>query len=216
MISFAEGDRNRPHTCKIVLAGEAGVGKTSIFKRIRDGTFHEGTQSTIGQDYCDVHRQLRNGDTIHVALWDTGDVEQRGTPLTNTHYRYSKAVVLVYSVDSKSSLQTLHFWITEAKKYAPKTALYVFVGNKFDIPASDRKVDDEEIQKFMARRKEETKGVDPIEYRISVKDNTGLNEALDDLLHRISSSEDFGKESAGVSLSATADDVRGGGCFSRC
>ena len=41
---------NGPPIYKVVLVGEAGVGKSSIFKRYRDGIFIERITSTLGLD----------------------------------------------------------------------------------------------------------------------------------------------------------------------
>ena len=37
---------------KIVLLGELGVGKTSIFKRLKDNEFDENVTTTTGIDSC--------------------------------------------------------------------------------------------------------------------------------------------------------------------
>ena len=36
---------------KVVLVGELGVGKSSIFMRFRDGIFHENYDGTKGMDH---------------------------------------------------------------------------------------------------------------------------------------------------------------------
>lgn len=40
---------------KIVLLGEAGVGKTSLFFRLKDNTFTPHMRNTIGIDNCSKH-----------------------------------------------------------------------------------------------------------------------------------------------------------------
>lgn len=40
------------HTYKVVLVGELGVGKSSIFMRFRDDIFHENYDGTRGMDHA--------------------------------------------------------------------------------------------------------------------------------------------------------------------
>jgi len=50
---------------KVILLGEAGVGKTSLFNRIKTGRFHDG-QSTQGADRHTYTTQIGD-DTINVS-----------------------------------------------------------------------------------------------------------------------------------------------------
>jgi len=50
---------------KIILLGEAGVGKTSLFNRIKTGRFHDG-QSTQGADRH-TYTTTIGDDTINVS-----------------------------------------------------------------------------------------------------------------------------------------------------
>lgn len=46
-----DGDESYDYLFKIVLIGEAGVGKTCIVQRFKNGTFLEKNSSTIGVDF---------------------------------------------------------------------------------------------------------------------------------------------------------------------
>lgn len=46
-----ESDESYDYLFKIVLIGEAGVGKTCIVQRFKNGTFLEKNSSTIGVDF---------------------------------------------------------------------------------------------------------------------------------------------------------------------
>ena len=43
---------SRGPTYKVVLLGELGVGKTSMFRRLKDNSFDECQTATIGIDSC--------------------------------------------------------------------------------------------------------------------------------------------------------------------
>ena len=56
---------------KVVLLGDYGVGKTSLFRRLRDGSFAEGLStslSSVGMDKCTRSFQMDNGTSVKVSL----------------------------------------------------------------------------------------------------------------------------------------------------
>lgn len=54
------------HRYNIILLGEVGVGKTSLFNRIKTGRFHEN-QSTLGEE-CYEKSMMVEGDEIRVSF----------------------------------------------------------------------------------------------------------------------------------------------------
>jgi len=50
----------RGPTYKVVLLGELGVGKTSLFKRLKDNTFDEYQTATTGIDSCTKVMKVEN------------------------------------------------------------------------------------------------------------------------------------------------------------
>lgn len=68
-------------TYKIILLGEYGVGKSSIFRRFLNGTFIEepGKKSTIGLDQCSqtfgVHGmnvKVSETSDLYIDVWKLG------------------------------------------------------------------------------------------------------------------------------------------------
>ncbi len=60
------------HLLKLVLVGEASVGKSSLLLRFTEGVF-EDQQATIGVDFK-VKMIHVNGKTIKSTIWDTAGV----------------------------------------------------------------------------------------------------------------------------------------------
>jgi GTPase SAR1 family protein len=64
------------HIFKILLVGDAGVGKSSILLQFTDGQFDENLQSTIGVDFKVKIVEATGPDglskTIKANIWDTG------------------------------------------------------------------------------------------------------------------------------------------------
>lgn len=56
----------RGPTYKVVLLGELGVGKTSLFRRLKDNTFDEYQTATTGIDSCTKIVKV-DGETVMVS-----------------------------------------------------------------------------------------------------------------------------------------------------
>ncbi|XP_078689159.1 uncharacterized protein LOC144920702 [Branchiostoma floridae x Branchiostoma belcheri] len=54
-------------TFKLVLLGEVGVGKTSLFLRLKDGTFLEDAHASIGVDCCETAVSVE-GEEVRIPL----------------------------------------------------------------------------------------------------------------------------------------------------
>lgn len=57
---------SRGPTYKVVLLGELGVGKTSLFRRLKDNTFDEYQTATTGIDSCTKIVKV-DGETVMVS-----------------------------------------------------------------------------------------------------------------------------------------------------
>lgn len=56
----------RGPTYKVVLLGELGVGKTSLFRRLKDNVFDEFSTSTAGIDSCTKEFKV-DGESVTVS-----------------------------------------------------------------------------------------------------------------------------------------------------
>ncbi|XP_058971813.1 uncharacterized protein [Pocillopora verrucosa] len=127
---------------KVILLGEAGVGKTAIFHRSKDNIFDERRKTTVGIDSFSLY--VKVGDQqVTLGVWDTAGVERFRT-ITNNYYRGSHAAIFVYSVDEPSSLHYLGHWIRDLEEYSPN-AIKILVGNKKDL---NSQISNETIEMF--------------------------------------------------------------------
>ena len=133
--------------CKVVLLGEAGVGKTSIISRFIKGTFEESLMSTNGASY--VCRNLTfpeyQNKTIRFEVWDTAGQEQYRA-LNKIFYKDAAICILVYDITSIKSFNALkEYWIQEISNSAPKGVVLGLAANKSDLD------ENESISEEMAR-----------------------------------------------------------------
>lgn len=125
---------------KVLLIGDAGVGKSSILLQFTDGYFNDNLQSTIGVDFkvkvMDVAGPDGRPRRVKVTIWDTAGQERFRT-LTSSYYRGAQGIILVYDVTRRETYENLNTWLQEAEQYTQgvgKEVVKLLVGNKVDKP----------------------------------------------------------------------------------
>lgn len=115
---------------KVVIAGDNGVGKTSLVRRFCKERFEESRIVTIGVDFQTRLVELPEG-IVKLSIWDLAG-QERFQVVREGFYRGSLVTALVYSLDNPVSLKNLATWYQEVKKVIPAQAFLV-VGNKIDL-----------------------------------------------------------------------------------
>ena len=109
-------------TCKVVLLGESGVGKTCIIAHFINNTFEENLISTTGASYAGKTMTFDEfgGKSIKFEIWDTAGQEKYRS-LTKIFYKDAGAAILVYDITRKESFEEIQkYWINQIKEFAPK------------------------------------------------------------------------------------------------
>lgn len=133
------------HLLKIVVIGDAGVGKSAMLLRLSTGRFEETMPPTIGLDFH-VKTIRINDQTVKLTIWDTAGQERFRT-LTSSYYRNCSGVVLVYDVSCKGSFEHLQGWMEEIDVHVNRQRLSILlVGNKIDL--MDRQISFEEARAY--------------------------------------------------------------------
>ena len=136
---------------KIVIIGDASVGKTSIILRYVNNTFSDNIKPTIGCDHYEREIDLPNKTKVKLSIWDTAG-QERFRGLSSSYYKKAKCVVLVYDITKKSTFEKLDFWRDEIVNFADEDILVVVVGNKTDMQEK-RAVTLEEAEKYAQKHK---------------------------------------------------------------
>ena len=125
-----------PESIKVVLLGEAGVGKTCIIKQFVEKKFEQNTDSSLSAQF--VSKSIDYADfskTLKFDIWDTVG-QERFRSIAKIFYKDAHVVILVYDITSKKSFNALNdFWIGEIKNNCNKTPLFAIIGNKIDLYA---------------------------------------------------------------------------------
>jgi len=157
------------YTFKILLLGDASVGKTSFTKRYCYNIFNPSERLTIGVDFH-VKTIESNEKRIKLQLWDVGG-EERFRFLLPTYCLGANAAFLLYDITRPSTLDNISEWITIVRQKGGPIPI-MLVGSKLDLEKSQRQVErDYGIQ--IAEKNDMASFVE-----ISAKDNENVDEAF--------------------------------------
>ena len=119
-------------TCKVVLLGEVGVGKTSIISRYLSNSFSQVLMSTTGTSYATKKIDIDDDHKIQFQIWDTAG-QERFRSLAKIFYQSAAVAILVYDITRRDSFEKLkNFWIKELEENAPSDIILAIAGNKSD------------------------------------------------------------------------------------
>ncbi|KAJ5467700.1 hypothetical protein N7475_005452 [Penicillium sp. IBT 31633x] len=116
---------------KLVLLGEAAVGKSSLVLRFVNNDFQENKEPTIGAAFLTQKCSLPTR-TIKFEIWDTAG-QERFASLAPMYYRNAQAALVVYDVTKPSSLVKAKHWVAELQRQASPGIVIALVGNKLDL-----------------------------------------------------------------------------------
>ena len=116
---------------KIILLGDAAVGKTNIILRYLKDEFNEHSISTIGTTFS-VKQLVRNNIEYILNIWDTTGQEMYRA-VTKLFIQGAKIVILVYSIEKRSSFESLDYWYNTIKEICGENIIIAIVGNKIDL-----------------------------------------------------------------------------------
>ncbi|CAK9785041.1 ras-domain-containing protein [Cutaneotrichosporon oleaginosum] len=120
---------------KLVLLGEAAVGKSSLVLRFVQNDFNENTSPTIGAAFLTQKCRLENR-VVKFEIWDTAG-QERFHSLAPMYYRNAAAAVVVYDITKAASLEKAKAWVKELQRQANPNIVIALVGNKLDLVEGD-------------------------------------------------------------------------------
>jgi len=169
----------RIHEQKVILCGEYGVVKSSLFRRFTTNTFTTANdrQSTLGLDhYSKIYHS--GGKDIKLQLWDTGGME-RVASITSSYYKFADAAILVFSLDSPESFNMMSQHLLDIVSYAENAKIYL-CGNRSDLK-SQIQVSESDMESFCEQCSPLVSGI----YRTSCKTGEGVEDMFTDISHQL-------------------------------
>jgi len=123
---------------KIVVLGEARVGKTSLLRRFVKRSFDEGEAPTNPSSvYVEKCLSIRGGQ-VQLSLWDTAG-QERFHSLAPIYFRDADGALLVYDLHNVDSFRRVANWVAEVRAVGADCALAI-CGNKADLKLPQARV----------------------------------------------------------------------------
>ena len=131
---------------KLLLIGDATVGKSCLLEKYTNDNFIYNPNSTIGVDFK-VKDVEYEGVRMSMQMWDTAG-QERYKSITSSYYKGADCVFLCFDISNRSTFLGLESWLNNVKKLCKENVLIYLVGTKLDL-IKDRQVEDDDIQKFI-------------------------------------------------------------------
>ena len=156
-------------SCKVVLVGESGVGKTSIIHRYLYNEYDDNRITTSSPEYKNkILEYPEYNKSITFDIWDTAGQEAYRS-VTRNFYINAAIGLMVYDIRVKDSFENIKtYWSEQLKEYGEENIILAIAGNKSDL-FEDQQVSEKEVKKF-------AESIGAIFELTSCKENIGINE----------------------------------------
>jgi Ras-related protein Rab-7A len=142
------GSQPVAHVLKVIVLGDASVGKTALIQRFVNGSYQSlPYKPTVGADFYSQKMDVLDKKTgahsmVTLQIWDTAG-QERYRSLASSFYRGADVCLLVFDgTRSASSLASLELWRSDFLRYAapidPDNFPFVILCNKSDLIVDER------------------------------------------------------------------------------
>ena len=125
------------YTFKILLLGDANVGKTSFAKRYCYNLFNPSERMTIGVDFHVKTIEI-NDKKIKLQIWDMGG-EERFRFLLPTYCLGANGAFLLYDITRSSTLDNIQEWSSIVRQKGGDIPI-IIIGSKLDLAETQRQI----------------------------------------------------------------------------
>ena len=135
-------------TCKVVLVGDSGVGKTCLIQRYVNDKYSDDTESTSASTYTyKIVEYKEYNKSISLDIWDTAGQEVYRAMAKN-FYLNASIGILVYDVRRRATFESIKdYWYDQLKQSGEENIVLGIAGNKCDL-FQDEEVTEEEAKKY--------------------------------------------------------------------
>ena len=139
-----ENIKPKKNEIKILLLGDTGVGKTSIFKRYLENKYEGNKTATVGVDFSTRDFKYKNENYI-IQVFDTAG-QERFKGITKSYFHMSEYYFVVFDLTNKNSLDAIPSWL-ELLKEEKENPKYIILGNKDDL--KNKQISEDEINNVL-------------------------------------------------------------------
>ena len=189
-------------TCKVVLVGDSGVGKTCIIQRYVKNEYNDSTETTLTSTYSYKTLDYKEfKKSISFDIWDTAGQELYRAMAKN-FYLNASIGILVYDVRRRESFDSIKdYWYEQLKISGEDNMIFAVAGNKCDL-FQQEEVKEEEGKKF-------AKDIGAVFQLTSCKESIGIDDLFYECGKKYLETNNLvnkdNKESKGDTLKITSD-----------
>ena len=136
--------KDKKNEIKILLLGDSGVGKTSIFRKYLENKYEGNKTATVGVDLVTKNYNYKN-ENYTIQLFDTAG-QERFKGITKSYFHMSDYYFVVFDLTNKISLDSIPGWL-ELLKEEKENPKYIILGNKDDLKKNQ--IPEEEINEAL-------------------------------------------------------------------
>ena len=164
-------------TNKVVIVGEAGVGKTCIMKQFIEDKFDEEEMTSLTIQFRRKQIELTNGENITFDIYDTAGQEKYRS-IAKLYYKNARVVILVYDITSKKSFEVMQsYWYEQVKDIPTENLILAIAANKSD-KYEERQVENEDGEEFADK-------INAIFVETSAKNDSGIDKLFENIGYKI-------------------------------
>jgi small GTP-binding protein len=172
-------------TKKCVVAGDWGVGKTSLIQRLARDQFQDSYDPTINLGIQEIEFALSEESSLKVQFWEvTGQHTSATIQLRKRVFAGADAALLICDVTRKETFEYLMELVDDVNAFAGKKCAIFAIANKID-QLGLRQVPRSTILEYQEKLKV------PF-FEVSLKEKTNLDESLERWLCELQQNESGG------------------------
>ncbi|CAD7960606.1 unnamed protein product [Amoebophrya sp. A120] len=119
---------------KVVLLGDASVGKSSLVTRFVNNRFSDNSEATVGAAFSAQIVTTEEGQQVKFEIWDTAG-QERFRSLAPMYYRGAACAIVVFDVSQEPTLDKAKDWVDELRQNVQDSEFLVIAlaANKIDL-----------------------------------------------------------------------------------
>tara|TARA_R110002074_G_scaffold154791_3_gene310457 strand:+ start:633 stop:1265 length:633 start_codon:yes stop_codon:yes gene_type:complete len=127
---------------KLVILGDACVGKSCLINKFTTNKFREFEEPTIGAAF----QSVRVSDSyLTLEVWDTAG-QERFRSLAPMYYRDASVAFICYDITNNESFESAKYWYNQIEEKGDTDCIKILVATKSDLYAQ-REV--EEVERYL-------------------------------------------------------------------
>jgi small GTP-binding protein len=120
---------------RVVLLGEATVGKTSLLRRYTENVFEEEYKQTLGTTFATKEVEVKTEDGsvrgVKLSIWDMGG-QSTYRELRRQYMKGSSSAIIVFDVTKPESFMAMNNWFESFREVCPDAPIFI-CANKIDL-----------------------------------------------------------------------------------